>query len=75
MRSGAEVGPPLRARRGRAGTSDPGMLAGRVPSPSRPPPPRPGLSGTLPASALATSVRATSSLPVLPPGLPPGWGR
>lgn len=39
------------------------------------PRPRPGLSGTLPASPLATSVRATSSLPVLPPGLPPGWGR
>ena len=37
--------------------------------------PRPGLSRTLPASPLATSVRATSSLPVLPPGLPPGWGR
>lgn len=38
------------------------------------PRPRPGLSGTLPASPLATSVRATSSLPVLPPGSPRAGG-
>lgn len=36
--------------------------------------PRQGLLGTLPAR-LWPPLRATSSLPVLPPGLPPGWGR
>lgn len=59
---------------GRAGTLHPQMLAGRVASPRRPPAPG-RASGTLPASPLATSGRATSSLPVLPPGFPPGWGR
>lgn len=36
--------------------------------------PRQGLLGTLPARRWPP-LRATSSLPVLPPGLPPGWGR
>lgn len=38
------------------------------------PRPRQGLLGTLPARRWPP-LRATSSLPVLPPGLPPGWGR
>lgn len=73
MRSGAEVGPPLRARRGRAGTSDPGMLAGRVPSPSRPPAQARPLRDTPRLAAGHLSARHV--LPPRPaPRAPPGLG-
>lgn len=61
---GAGLGPGTRVARGEGP-----WMTGR-PRPR----PRQGLLGTLPAR-LWPPLRATSSLPVLPPGLPPGWGR
>lgn len=55
----------------RPGTRD---ASGEGPWMTGRPRPRQGLLGTLPAR-LWPPLRATSSLPVLPPGLPPGWGR
>lgn len=75
---GLEVGAASPRRWGRAGSRTPGCARGgfRARSPGAPsaPCPWPGLPGTLPALPLATSARATSSRPVLPPGLPPGLG-
>lgn len=74
MRTGLEVGAtsPRPAGAGRdLGPAD-ARREGRETAPV--PRPRPGLRDT-PRSPLATSGRATSSLPVLPPGFPPGWGR
>lgn len=55
----------------RPGTRD---TCGEGPWATGRPRPRQGLLGTLPARRWPP-LRATSSLPVLPPGLPPGWGR
>lgn len=62
---------PFGGARLRPGTRD---ALGEGPWATGHPRPRRGLLGTLPAR-LWPPLRATSSLPVLPPGLPPGWGR
>lgn len=72
------MGPPLRAGRGRAGTSDPGMLAGRVRAHS----PGSGAGPLPPAGPLqdtprpaAGHLRARHVLPLRPaPRAPPGLG-
>lgn len=77
-RSGTGSWGCLPAPVGAGRASDPGMRAGRFPSPQPRGPVGPlPLTGPLrdtPALPLATSARATSSRPVLPPGLPPGLG-
>lgn len=67
------MGPPLRARRGRAGTWDPQMLAGRVARPRRFPAPG-RASGTLPVRRWPPPGAPRPPSPSCPPGSPRAGG-
>lgn len=73
------MGLPPRARRGRAGTSDPGMLAGRVPGPQprelrRPPAPGRASPGHSPPRRWPPRCAPRPPSPSCPPGSPRAGG-